>query len=397
MCAAKSESALLLDLAFKKNKTTTMNQINTPEEKDVMQRVAFRLIVFTLTIAILIYARSVLLPLAFASLMALALMGPCRFLEKYGIGRSLAAIICLVISLILLSGVFVFITSQVLNFEKDFPLLESKFLQLFYDLQNFVQVKLHVSTAVVEEYLNPLLNNALSLAPTIIGSLVGFFSTSLFITGFTFIYALMILIYRENIAQFFNRSFTHLEGKSKFTIAANTQYVIRGYVSGLMLEALFVAALLSIGFLSIGVKYAILLAVISAIFNLVPYLGFISAAIISVIITFATNTPTTAIWVGIISIIVHLIDSNIFLPAVVGNRVKINPLATVIGVFLGSLIWGIPGMFLAVPVVAIIKVFCDEILSLQPWGILFGGRLYAPKKRLKLLDKVAPIKKTTKQ
>lgn len=370
-----------------------MDQINTPEEKDVMQRVAYRLIVFTLTIVMLIYARSVLLPLAFASILALALMGPSRFLERYGVGRSMAAIICLLVALVLMSGVFIFITTQVLNFEKDFPLLESKFLQLFYDLQNFVQEKLHVSSAVVEEYLSPILNNALSLAPTVIGSLVGFFSTSLFIAGFTFIYTLMILIYRENIAQFFNSSFRHLEGKSKFTIANNTQTVIRGYVSGLMLEVVFVAALLSIGFLIIGVKYAILLAVISAIFNLVPYLGFISAAVISIIITFATNTPSTAIWVGIISIAVHLIDSNIFLPAVVGNRVSINPLATVIGVFLGSLIWGIPGMFLAVPVVAILKVFCDEIPSLQPWGILFGGRVPTTKKKLKVFNKVTAIKK----
>ncbi len=165
-----------------------------------------------------------------------------------------------------------------------------------------------------------------------------------------------------------------MEGVSKYKIASNTQFVIRNYITGLLLEVLFVACTLSIGFLIVGAKYAILLAVISAIMNLVPYLGFISAAVISVIISFATNSPHVALWVGIISIGVHLIDSNIFLPAVVGNKVSINALATVLGVFIGSLIWGIPGMFLAVPVVAIVKVICDEIQGLNHWGILLGGR-----------------------
>ncbi|OJV53759.1 MAG: hypothetical protein BGO31_02570 [Bacteroidetes bacterium 43-16] len=356
---------------------------NVRSDKDFMQSAAYRLIVFTLSILILIYAKSVLLPLAFGVVFALALITPSRFLEKKGVPRGLAATICLIIALILLSGVFVFISSQVLNFEKDFPVLETKFLGLISDLQLFIQHRLHVSEDVVKENLSPLLNDAMAMAPNIIGTLVGFFSNSLFIAGFTFIYTLMLLVYRDNILRFFNQSFEHLEGVSKYKIASNTQFVIRNYITGLLLEVLFVACTLSIGFLIVGAKYAILLAVISAILNLVPYLGFICAAAISVIISFATNSPHVALWVGIISIGVHLIDSNIFLPAVVGNKVSINALATVLGVFIGSLIWGIPGMFLAVPIVAIVKVICDEIQGLHHWGILLGGRQKPKRVRLK--------------
>lgn len=348
--------------------------MNNNVAKDFMQSAANRLIVFTLSIVILIYAKSVLLPLAFGVVFALALITPSRFLEKKGIPRGLSATICLIIALVLLSGVFVFISSQILNFEKDFPALETKFMGLINDLQLFIQHRLHVSEDVVRQNLSPMLNDAMAMAPNVIGSLVGFFSNSLFIAGFTFIYTLLILVYRDNILRFFNDSFGHVEGISKYKIASNTQFVIRNYITGLLLEVLFVAFTLSIGFLIVGAKYAILLAVISAIMNLVPYLGFISAAAISVIISFATNSSHVALWVGIISIGVHLIDSNIFLPAVVGNKVSINALATVLGVFIGSLIWGIPGMFLAVPVVAIIKVVCDEIQGLNHWGILLGGR-----------------------
>lgn len=358
------------------------------DQKNILPLVTYRLIVFALTILILTYAKSVLLPLAFGVIFSLALVTPANYLERKGLSRSLSATVCLILALIALSGVFVFISSQILHFEKDFPLLESKFLRLIEQLQHFVQDRLHVSEDVVQENLSPILNDTIAMAPNIIGALVGFLSNSLFIAGFTFIYTLMILVYRENISIFFNATFRHIESVSKLNIANKTQFVIKNYITGLLMEMVFVATTLSIGFLITGAKYAILLAVISAIMNLVPYLGFISAAVLSVIITFATNSPNAALWVGIISVGVHLIDSNIFLPAVVGNKVSINALATVIGVFVGSLIWGIPGMFLAVPTVAIIKVICDEIPRLQHWGILMGGRVKVVKIRKRTVLKL---------
>lgn len=343
---------------------------------------ANRLLIFVLVVLMLIFAKSVLLPLAFAILFALALVGPVRFLEKKGMSRSWAAVMCLLVALILISGVFTFISAQVLSFQKDFPLLESKFLQLVEDLKSFALNDLHLNEAVIQENFAPMLDKLVAAAPTVLGSLVSFFSNSIFIAAFTCIYTLMILVYRDNIAYFFSKTFKEVGGVSKYKIASNTQFVIRSYISGLALEVLFVAVLLGIAYSFVGVKYAILLAVISAIFNLVPYLGFIVAGILSMIISFATNSPEAAIWVGVIAVVVHLIDSNLFLPAVVGNKVSINALVTVVGVFLGNLIWGIPGMFLAVPAVAVIKVICDEIPSMQHWGVLLGGRDKKPKKLL---------------
>ncbi|HTO14187.1 MAG TPA: AI-2E family transporter [Edaphocola sp.] len=351
---------------------------NTQQSHQIMQSVAFSLIVICISFFILVYAKAVLLPLVFAAIFALALMRPVSMLEKKGVPRVLAATICLLISIILLSGVFAFIATQIMSFEQDFPLLEEKLLSLINKLQNFAHNRLHISDEFIQNNFFPILKGSISKAPLLIAILVGFFSNSLFIVGFTFIYTLMFLVYKDNIAQFFSASFTHLEGISKFKIANKTQNVIRAYIIGLLLEMLFVAVMLSGAYYFLGAKYAILLGVISAIFNVVPYLGFITAAILSMLVTFATNTPQTALWVGVISIIIHLIDSNLFLPLVVGSKVSINALVTVIGVFLGSLLWGLPGMFLAVPIVAILKVAFDEIPGMQHWGILMGPR---PKKK----------------
>jgi predicted PurR-regulated permease PerM len=125
-------------------------------------------------------------------------------------------------------------------------------------------------------------------------------------------------------------------------------------------------------FFIIGVKYALLLGVIAAMLNLIPYLGIFSALVLSVLITFTTNTPTVVLELAIAMVCVHLVDSNILLPRVVGSKVRINALATILGVVVGSMLWGIPGMFLAVPIVAILKVIFDGVTSLEPWGILLG-------------------------
>ncbi|HRP90769.1 MAG TPA: AI-2E family transporter [Edaphocola sp.] len=349
---------------------------NNPQ-KPIMQSVAYSLIVICISFFILVYAKSVLLPLAFAAIFALALMRPVTILEKKGVPRSLAATICLLAAISLLTGIFTFITTQVMNFQQDYPVFENKFLSLVNDLQDFVHNRMHLSDEFIQINFFPIIKSSISNAPGLIGVLVGFFSNSLFVVGFTFIYTLMILMYKENIAYFFDASFKHLQGMSKFKIASNTQNVIRAYITGLFLEMVFVALVLSTSYYFLGAKYAILLGVISAIFNVVPYLGFIIAGLLSMLITFATNTPQAALWVGVIAIVVHLVDSNIFVPLVVGSKVSINALVTVIGVFLGSLLWGIPGMFLAVPMVAILKVTFDEIPGLQHWGILMGPR---PKK-----------------
>jgi predicted PurR-regulated permease PerM len=121
------------------------------------------------------------------------------------------------------------------------------------------------------------------------------------------------------------------------------------------------------------VKYAILLGLITGLFNIIPYLGIFTALVLSTLITFATAAVAGKVVLVIITLVAtHLIDSNILLPMIVGSKVKINPLITVIGVVVGEMIWGISGMFLSIPVIAVMKIVFDRVESLKPWGLLLG-------------------------
>ena len=134
-----------------------------------------------------------------------------------------------------------------------------------------------------------------------------------------------------------------------------------------------VSTVVCIVFWALDVKYAILLGLITGLFNIIPYLGIFTALLLSTLITFATAAVAGKVVLVIITLVItHLIDSNILLPVIVGSKVKINPLITVLGVVTGEMIWGISGMFLSIPVIAVMKIVFDRVESLKPWGLLLG-------------------------
>ena len=95
-------------------------------------------------------------------------------------------------------------------------------------------------------------------------------------------------------------------------------------------------------------------------------------------------------------IVIHLIDSNILLPFIVGSKVSINAMVTVIGVVAGEMMWGIPGMFLSVPIIAMLKIVCDRIDTLKPWAILLGHERQEKKFKKFPLKRKQAVKKPGK-
>jgi predicted PurR-regulated permease PerM len=142
---------------------------------------------------------------------------------------------------------------------------------------------------------------------------------------------------------------------------------------GLFIEMCVVSVVVCIALWALGIKYAVLLGLITGLFNIIPYIGIFTAMLVSVLITFATAAAAGKVLLVLTTLVItHLVDSNILLPAIVGSKVKINPLITVLGVVLGEMIWGVSGMFLSIPVIAVLKIIFDRIDSLKPWGILLG-------------------------
>ena len=164
-----------------------------------------------------------------------------------------------------------------------------------------------------------------------------------------------------------------------YDISENIKNIIRKYVTGLFFEMILLIGGSCLIFWILGIKYVFLLGLIMGIFNLIPYVGIFTSMVISTAITFATLGASHALYVAIAIVCIHLIDSNFLMPKIVGSQVKINPLMVILGVVTGELLWGIPGMFLSIPYMAISKVIFDRIKNLQSLGILLGDEKNPPK------------------
>jgi predicted PurR-regulated permease PerM len=137
---------------------------------------------------------------------------------------------------------------------------------------------------------------------------------------------------------------------------------------------LIIAILNSTGLLLLGIDYAIILGITGAILNIIPYIGGIMAIALPMIIAFVTkDSSTSAILVFVVYIIIQFVDNHYIIPKIVAARVQLNALVSVIVILIGGALWGIPGMFLSIPLTAIIKVIFDNIESLKPFGFLFGN------------------------
>jgi AI-2 transport protein TqsA len=132
------------------------------------------------------------------------------------------------------------------------------------------------------------------------------------------------------------------------------------------------AALSYIVLLMLGIRYAILMALFAALLNVIPYIGIYIATLINMLIAMTTGEVHEGIEVVIVFVIIHIIDANLLMPYIVGNRIKINPLVTLIAVVVGELIWGIPGMFLFIPIAGTMKIIFEKINELRPFALLLG-------------------------
>lgn len=330
------------------------------------------LVAIVLILALLKYAESIFIPMTFAGILSMMLISPCDFMERKGLPRGIAAMISLLVAVFIVVFVLYFISSQIISFRNDLPALVTQFDSVLDNIQLWIKHRFHMTSTGMHQLINSAKSQTLSSTGSIVGSTVSSLSNTVLYAVLIPIYTFLLLLYRGLVVRFLIRAFTDQHSTKVYEILGKTRHVIKSYIVGLMIEMAIVAFLNCTLFFIIGVKYALLLGVIGALLNLIPYLGIFTALILSVLITFTTNTPTVVLELAIAMVSVHLVDSNILLPRVVGSKVRINALATILGVVVGSMLWGIPGMFLAVPIVAILKVIFDGVDSLSAWGILLG-------------------------
>jgi predicted PurR-regulated permease PerM len=336
--------------------------------------VLFGLILFTYGLFTL---RGTLVPLAFSLLLAILLNPLTSWLQSKRIPHVAAITISILIAILVLGGILYFISSQLASFQSEMPLLKKRFTELLAQSQQWVKQYFKISMLQQQQYIG---NAEASIKP-VIASTLGDVLGSLTATFLLPVYTFLLLFYKKIILNFLFEVFEDEDPKEVGIIIQQTKGAIQGYMVGLLLEGLIVATLNSVALLLLGVKYAILLGVIGAILNVLPFIGGILAVIFPLIIATVTKDGVhTQIFIVVAYLIIQFIDNHYLVPVIVSSRVKINALVSIIIVLLGGALWGVAGMFLSIPFIGVIKIVFDRVPELQPWGRLLGTDQPSPSK-----------------
>ena len=336
-------------------------------------RLALILLSVILICVILTKASDIFIPLVFALLIAILLFPVNRFFEnKLRLGRVFSAILSVFLFISALTGFIYFLALQLIGFTSDFPLLRKRFQGMFAGLQQWLSNTLHITSRQQSDYINRSANSILEKVGNSLSNVFLSVTGILLLTIFVLIFTFFMLYHRKLLLRFVLHLFRIQDRAKVKEVIIETKSMINAYVLGLVIEMAVLSIVNSTMFLIMGIQYALLLGVMAAVLNIIPYLGIYTSIIIAMLVTFANSTGNMALEVGVGLFIIHLLDSNILFPRIIGGRVKMNPFITIVAVIVGEFLWGIPGMFLFIPITGIVKLVCERVEGMEAWAILIG-------------------------
>ncbi|MES2431886.1 MAG: AI-2E family transporter [Bacteroidota bacterium] len=326
----------------------------------------------TLFVYALFKLRDVLVPLSFALLLAIMLNPLHNWFQRKKIKQIWSIMLCLLIAMSIIFAVVYFLSSQMMHFGEQLPILKQKFNILFTEFRIWLYDNLKIDFQRQEQ----LIVDAKTKLKPIVGQTIGSVAGTIALTVLLPVYTALFLYYKTLILNFLFEIFAEKDSKEVGNTLQETKNAIQNYMQGLLIEALIVATMNWLALSLLGVQYALLLGVIGALLNLIPYLGGIIAIALPIIVATITKVGFDT-QIGIIAAyaIIQFIDNHFLIPVIVSSKVRINAMISIIFVLLGNLLWGIPGMFLSIPFIGVLKTIFDKIPDLKPWGKLLGDEI----------------------
>jgi len=338
---------------------------------------AFILIIIICLTGMYYYGQSLISPVLMALLFAILLRPISAFLtNRLRVPHTLSCILTVFLFVLFFGLIFYFITTQVAVMADDWDKIKSNLDKHYNNLQAYVNETFSLTKAEQDKMVDKATSDSMSTGKDMVSTTVMSFSDSVVNMILIPIYMFLILLYRTHFTKFFCMLFKEKYHPKLQDILHTIKISVQSYIVGLLFEFVIVSVLTAVGLMIIGVKYAILLGVITGLLNLIPYIGILIAGVLTVIASLTgTSDLTVIVGILVVNIVVQIIDNNILVPMVVSSKVEINSIASIVGIIFFGLIGGISGMFLAIPLMAIAKVIFDRIDSLRPWGYLLGDDL----------------------
>lgn len=340
------------------------------------QKLFFAISTVIALFAILILAKPILVPLGFALLISFILYPLAKKLEIWGINRMFAAIFSMVVMILIVGGGIYFFLTQITNLPNVLSDFQDKIMGLLKDIIIYINSHVNLEKDLEQDYIIeqlmewfknvafPVAENTFYTTTSILADLLA-----------TIVFTFLLLIYRTGLTQAFIKFSPIDKREIAFNMFKKVQKVGQKYLSGMIILIIILGLANSLGLWIIGVDSPFLFGFLAAAMSIIPYVGTTLGASIPVLYAFMSHD---SLWipfaVAVLFWFIQLIESNFLSPKVVGSSLQINALAAILSLLIGASVWGIAGMILFLPFVAMLKVICEEYDQLKPVALLIASQ-----------------------
>ena len=339
-------------------------------QTSALQKTVFFLLFAFLIVAAIYYAKPFLVPLCFGGLLAMLFLPLSRWFESKKIPKGFSILFCIIIFLALITGIIWLISWQITDLTTESTDIENKVRKMISKLEEYIGNNFGISKKQQEKIITDQAQENGGMLSKLGSSITGFVVDFILVL----VYIFLFMFYRSRLKTFVLQLISSQQKKNAETIIHDIEKVSQQYITGLGMMIACLWIMYSIGFSIVGVKYAILFAIICGILEIIPFIGNLTGTLLAILMVVIQGGGTEMVLGVVITyLIVQFLQTYLLEPLVVGAGVNINPLFTIIILVLGELVWGIPGMVLSIPLLAIVKIICDHIPSLKPYGYLIGS------------------------
>jgi len=343
------------------------------KEIPVTLKLSIELLGLFLIGCIIVIGKIIIMPLLMSFFISIMLLPVYRFFKRRKFPETIAIFLPILLVIIVAALIVWLFYNQMFFLAHDYRKIEQNLNIHLNTLRLWISRVFGFSPTEQLNFINQQSNKFLNYAANILGGAAGSATGVLIFFGLLPIYTFLLIMYRRIFMKFILMCFEPEEHTNIEVVMQQIERMGKKYLLGLLIQLCYITILLW-GILAIfGIKHALLIGIIFAFLNLIPYLGALIGNILGVLITLASSESIVDILfvVGAIAV-VQFLDNNILMPRIVGSQVQLNPLLSIIGIFIAGAMTGISGMFLALPIMAILKIIFDRSERFKKWGVLLG-------------------------
>jgi predicted PurR-regulated permease PerM len=352
------------------------------------------LLLILLSFTMLYYGKPFLVPVIIASLLSMLILPLCTRLEQKT-NKAVAILLSISVLLVAISIIVSVFAWQVSDIAEKAPQIQQNMSEKMTQLKQFATNSLGISEQQQQQILKQQQQSSTGRLSSLLSGFV--FSFGSFLTNFiiVMVYIFLFLMFRTHLQKFLMKLTPQRDQKTAIDTLHDVRLVAQKYLTGLAIMIVCLWVLYSIGFSIAGVDNAIFFAILCGLLEIIPFVGNLIGVTFTLLMSLAQGGDMNLV-IGILITygIVQFFQTYLLEPLVVGREISINPVFTILGLVGGELLWGIPGMILALPILGIIKIVCDHIEPLKPYGFLIGDN---KKGESNLMDKLKKVFKGIKK